>query len=99
MSVSSDFTISLLEVLELVLNITSLSFNEQLFQQLIGTAMWTKCAPNYSNLYMARKIDSEILRLAFNQSVFLIRMFKRFLMTSECFVVDLLREFTNSWMK
>ena len=51
-SVSSEF---FLRLIELVLKNQIFEFNKQLFQQLIGTAMGTKCAPNYSNLFMARK--------------------------------------------
>jgi hypothetical protein len=60
-SVTTDFIIRLLE---LVLKHNIFEFNKQLFQQLIGTAMGTKCAPNYSNLFMARKIDLDIMRKA-----------------------------------
>ena len=66
---------------ELVLKHNIFEFNNQLFQQLIGTAMVTKCAPNYSNIFMARKIDPEIIKLALRhgEGMFPIRLFKRFL--------------------
>ena len=56
-------------------------FNNQLFQQLIGTAMGTKCAPSYSNIFMARKIDPEVFKMAIKHGdgTFPIRLFKRFL--------------------
>ena len=60
--VTTEFVIRLLE---LVLKNNIFEFNKQLFLQLIGTAMGTKCTPNYSNLFMARKKDSEIIRKAF----------------------------------
>ena len=43
--------------------------------------MGTKCAPNYSNIFLARKIDGEILRIAaqHGERIFPIRRFKRFL--------------------
>ena len=71
----------LIRLIELVLKHNIFEFNNQLFQQLIGTAMGTKCAPNYSNIFMAKKIDPEILRIAINHGdgTFPIRMFKRFL--------------------
>ena len=77
-SVSSGF---LTRLLELVLKHNIFEFNGKLFKQLIGTAMGTKCAPNYSNVFMARKIDSEILKLAakHGEGIFPIRLFKRFL--------------------
>ena len=65
----------------MVLRYNIFEFNNQLFQQLIGTAMGTKCAPNYSNLFMAKKIDPEIIKLAIlhGKGIFPIRLFKRFL--------------------
>ena len=76
--VSTEF---LIRLIELVLKHNIFEFNNQLFQQLIGTAMGTKCAPNYSNIFMARKIDPEILRMAINHGdgTFPIKIFKRFL--------------------
>jgi hypothetical protein len=73
-------------------------FNGQLFKQLIGTAMGTKCAPNYSNLFMARRIDSEIIKLAIKhgEGTFPIWMFKRFLddiVMLWCGTVDSLHSF------
>ena len=77
-TVTTEFIIRLLE---LVLKHNIFEFNKQLFQQLIGTAMGTKCAPNYSNIFMARKIDPEILKMAASHGdgIFPIRLFKRFL--------------------
>jgi hypothetical protein len=67
----------LIRLLELVLKHNIFEFNSQLFKQLIGTAMGTKCAPNYSN----RKIDPEVLKMAsrYGDGTFPIRLFKRFL--------------------
>ena len=77
-SVSTEFLVRLLEI---VLKNNIFEFNQQLFQQLIGTAMGTKCAPNYSNLFMAKKIDPEIIKMAIKhgEGTFPIRLFKRFL--------------------
>jgi hypothetical protein len=58
---STEFLIRLLEI---VLKSNIFEFNSELFLQLIGTAMGTKCAPNYSNIFMARKIDPEIIKKA-----------------------------------
>jgi hypothetical protein len=52
-TVSSEF---LSRLLELVLKKNIFELNGQLYKQLIGTAMGTKCAPNYSNIFLARKI-------------------------------------------
>ena len=65
----------------MVLKNNIFEFNKELFIQLIGTAMGTKCAPNYSNLFMARKIDPEVILRAFKHGdgIFPIKFFKRFL--------------------
>ena len=65
----------------MVLKSNIFEFNSELLLQLIGTAMGTKCAPNYSNIFLARKIDGDILRLAaqHGEGIFPIRLFKRFL--------------------
>jgi hypothetical protein len=77
-SVTTEF---LVRLLELVLKNNIFEFNHQLFQQLVGTAMGTKCAPNYINIFMAKKIDPEIIKMAFKHGdgTFPIRLFKRFL--------------------
>ena len=77
-SVSTEFIVRLLE---LVLKFNIFEFDNQLFKQLIGTAMGTKCAPNYSNLFMARKIDPEVIKMAIKhgEGTFPIRLFRRFL--------------------
>ena len=54
----------LIQLLELVLKGNIFEFNKELFIQLIGTAMGTRAAPSYANLFMARKIDPKILELA-----------------------------------
>ena len=48
--ISTEF---LVRLLEMVLKSNIFEFNSELFLQLIGTAMGTKCAPNYSNIFMA----------------------------------------------
>ena len=39
-------------------------FGPQLWSQEIGTAMGTKLAPSYANLFMAKEIDPKIIELA-----------------------------------
>ena len=75
---STEFLVRLLEI---VLKSNIFEFNSQLFLQLIGTSMGTKCAPNYSNIFMARKIVPEIIKKAIKHGdgTFPIRLFKRFL--------------------
>jgi hypothetical protein len=71
----------ILQLLDLVLKCNVFEFNSELFLQIIGTAMGTRAAPSYANLFLARKIDPKILELA----TFLangtnpISFFKRFL--------------------
>ena len=71
----------LMKLLELVLKSNIFEFNSELFLQIIGTAMGTRAAPNYANLFMARKIDPKILDLAtaLNNGTNPILFFKRFL--------------------
>ena len=56
-------------------------FNNELFIQLIGTAMGSRPAPSYANLFMAKKIDPAIIRLARESESEMdpIDLFKRFL--------------------
>ena len=70
------------KLMELILKYNIFEFNGDLFQQLIGTAMGSKPAPSYANIYIAKKIDPEVDRLGMkygqNGSSALI-LFKRFL--------------------
>ena len=63
----------MIELLELVLTNNIFEFDEQLYKQLIGTAMGSKPAPDYANIFMS-VIDDEILKLSDK-----IKLFKRFL--------------------
>ena len=54
----------LIRMLDLVLKYNIFEFNGELFLQLIGTAMGTRPAPSYANIFMARKVDQQILDLA-----------------------------------
>ena len=71
----------ILKLLELILKFNIFEFNSELFLQLIGTAMGTKPAPSYANIFMARKIDIAIEELAakFGDGIYPIRLLKRFL--------------------
>ena len=48
----------------MVLKHNIFEFNKELFIQLIGTAMGSRPAPSYANLFMAKKIDPIIIELA-----------------------------------
>ena len=76
--VPTDFLIRLLEI---VLKYNIFEFNSELFLQLIGTAMGTRPAVSYANIFMARRIDQQILNLAvqLGEGINPILCFKRFL--------------------
>ena len=78
LKIPSEF---LVRMLELVLKYNIFEFNKELFLQMIGTAMGTRAAPSYANIFMARKIDQKILDLAsnLNQGISPIIFLKRFL--------------------
>ena len=59
-SIPSDFYIKLLK---LVLESNIFEFNREHFIQLLGTAMGTRVAPTYANLFMA-KLEKFMLEIA-----------------------------------
>ena len=77
-SVPTEF---LIRMLEIVLKHNIFEFNSELFVQLIGTAMGSRPAPSYANLFMANKIDTQIIELAqrLENEADPIQFFKRFL--------------------
>jgi hypothetical protein len=64
----------LITLLTLVLSLNMFEFGTRLFQQLIGTAMGTKVAPTFANIFMA-KLDNLILKVGND----CIHFFKRFI--------------------
>ena len=76
-SVPTDFIVKLLN---LVLKWNIFEFNGELYQQMGGTAMGTRCAPNYADIFMA-VIDISIKRLAakYGDGVYPLFLYKRFL--------------------
>ena len=68
----------LIKLLEIILKFNIFEFNSELFLQLIGTAMGTKPAPSYANIFMARRIDNTIEKIAakFGDGVHPIRFLK-----------------------
>ena len=64
-SIPSDF---ILELLDLVLKFNIFEFDSQLWQQLIGTAMGTRAAPNVADIFMSF-IDQEIIKRAQSYAV------------------------------
>ena len=54
----------LTRVLEFILKYNIFEFNQELYQQVIGTAMGTRPAPPYANIFMANKIDDKIKEAA-----------------------------------
>ena len=75
--VPTDF---LIKLLELLLKFNIFEFDEKFFNQLLGTSMGTKIAPNYADIVMAY-MDKKILEVAakFGDGVFPIMFFKHFL--------------------
>ena len=71
----------LIRMLEIVLKHNLFEFNSELFVQLIRTAMGSRPAPSYANLFMANKIDTKIVELAnrLENETDPIHFFKRFL--------------------
>ena len=51
------------KILEIVLKYNIFKFNKELFIQLIGTAMGSRPAPSYANIFMAKKIDPIIYEI------------------------------------
>ena len=68
-------------LMELVLKHNIFEFDQELYLQTIGTAMGTRSAPSYANIFMARRIDPKIFEVAsnFGEGVHPIRFLKRFL--------------------
>ena len=54
----------IVKMMEIVLKHNIFEFNQELFIQLIGTAMGCRPAPSYANIFMAKKIDPEIVKIA-----------------------------------
>ena len=78
---NSDFNDFLFRILEIVLKYNIFEFNKDLYIQLIGTAMGSRPAPSYANIFMANKIDQKISELAtrINNGENPLLFFKRFL--------------------
>ena len=86
-TVPTEFIVKLLDLL---LKWNIFEFNGELYQQLWGTAMGTRCAPNYADIFMA-VIDKCICKLAAKHGggVYPLMLYKRFL-------DDILMIFTGS---
>ena len=54
------------KLMELILKYNIFEFHGGLYQQLIGTAMGSKPAPSYANIYLAKQIDPEVEKWAKN---------------------------------
>ena len=50
--------------MDIILRNNIFVFHDSLYRQEIGCAMGTKPAPSYANIFMAKKIDNEILKIA-----------------------------------
>ena len=77
-TIPSEFII---ELLDLVLKYNIFVFDGHLYQQLIGTAIGTRCAPNVADIFMSF-IDEKIKTIALNFSengINPLLIFRRFL--------------------
>ena len=78
--IPSEFIVKLMD---LVQKHNIFEFNDgQLWKQIIGVAMGIHPAPSYANIYLARRIDSEIRKLAQKygeNGASALQLFKRFL--------------------
>ena len=76
---AGDFIVKLLEIL---LKFNIFEFDGQLYSQNIGTAMGSRPAPAFANLFMAKKIDNQIINILNNfqvRDILNSKFFKRFL--------------------
>ena len=73
----SDFIVRMLEI---ILKFNIFEFDKKLYRQVIGTSMGSRVAPSYANLFMARSIDANIIKI-FNEygGVGSVKILKRFL--------------------
>lgn len=65
----------ILDLLQLTLENNIFEFDSQLYEQKKGTAMGSRPAPDFANIFMAQKIDPKILEIGKDY----IKLFKRFL--------------------
>jgi hypothetical protein len=71
-------TDTLIDFLELVLKYNIFEFNNNLYQQEIGTAMGTRVAPMMANIFMS-EIDNKIQKCAKDENLDYIHMYKRYI--------------------
>ena len=69
----------IIRLLEFILKHNIFSFNEELFSQQIGASMGTKPAPEYANIFLARRIDGKLREIFEKYSDFPTNFLKRFL--------------------
>ena len=75
-NVPSGFLIRLMEI---ILKYNLFEFNGEMYQQQIGTAMGSRPAPSYANIFLARKIDNQIINIAKKHGRSSLKLLKRFL--------------------
>ena len=64
--IPTEYIVRLLHVL---LEYNIFEFNKEIYQQMIGTAMGSKPAPPYANIFLAKSIDKQIWQIADNLSI------------------------------
>ena len=66
---TNEFIQMICKLMTLVLTLNNFIFNGQNYQQVKGTAMGTRAAPNYANLYMGQFEDKHIYQTSWNQHI------------------------------
>lgn len=74
-TIPTDFLVALLR---LVLTLNIFEFNSELFKQILGTAMGTRAAPTYANIFMS-KIDILVKKCGIFNTINMIYFYKRFI--------------------
>ena len=65
----SWLTVFMKKSLELILFNNYFTFNDMIFHQILGTAMGTKMAPSYANIFMCYFEESAMNRFTFKPSI------------------------------
>ena len=78
---SAVSTAFIIRMLDITLKYNIFEFDENLYKQEIGTAMWSCPAPSYANIFMARRIDEQIKHIIklYSENDIQITILKRFL--------------------
>lgn len=84
----------IVRILDFILNNNIFKFNGELFSQEIGASMGTKRAPDYANIFLAKRIDSKLEQIFEKYSTYSIDF-----MTFLKYMWELQRNFMKLWTK